>query len=117
MVTPRIPAGGARHMAQRTLTRSNARPAAQDRALSAEAWWAYGDFPVRVAQTLVPLVDGRSAMLAMCAAFLTARRSIWLADWDLHARLQMVRGLDQRAGPDSTHRQRALLDPLPPPRL
>jgi hypothetical protein len=46
-----------------------------------QAWWARGDTPVRVAETLVPLVDGRAAMLAMCIAFLTARDHIWLADW------------------------------------
>jgi|GEM_PF-315540 len=76
------------------------------------AWWAQGDAPVRVAQALVPLIDGRAAMLAMCIAFLTARQSIWLADWSLHARLGMVRGRDQRAGPDGTPAQRALIDRL-----
>src|SRR5579859_4104369 len=76
------------------------------------AWWALNDAPVRVAETLVPLVDGRAAMLAMCAAFLAAKRSIWLADWDLHAELTMVRGLDQRAGPDGSADQHALLERL-----
>jgi phosphatidylserine/phosphatidylglycerophosphate/cardiolipin synthase-like enzyme len=77
-----------------------------------EAWWAQRDAPVRMARTLVPLVDGRAAMLAMCAAFLTAKRSIWLADWDMHARLVMVRGHDQRAGPGGAPEQRALLERL-----
>jgi phosphatidylserine/phosphatidylglycerophosphate/cardiolipin synthase-like enzyme len=77
-----------------------------------EAWWARGDFPARVAEALVPLVDGRAAMLAMCVAFLTAKRSIWLADWDLHVRLHMVRGRDQRAGKDGTAEQYALLNHL-----
>jgi len=72
-------------------------------------WWAHGDAPVRVAQTLVPLVDGRAAMLAMCAAFLAAKESIWLADWDMHARLQMVRGHDRRAGKDGSPEQHALI--------
>ncbi len=75
-------------------------------------WWAHGDAPVRVAEAMAPLVDGRSAMLAMCVAFLTAKRSIWLADWSLHARLRMVRGLDQRAGKDGTPEQYALIDRL-----
>jgi phosphatidylserine/phosphatidylglycerophosphate/cardiolipin synthase-like enzyme len=100
-------------VAQKTLARvnqPNQPPTPRPRARS--AWWARGDFPVRVADALVPLVDGRSAMLAMCVAFLTARRSIWLADWDLYAPLRMVRGLDQRAGPDGTERQRVLVDRL-----
>ncbi|HEY7781487.1 MAG TPA: phospholipase D family protein [Ktedonobacterales bacterium] len=76
------------------------------------AWWARGDAPVRVAETVVPLVDGRAAMLAMCAAFLTAKRTIWLADWDLHAELRIVRGRDQRAGPDGSPEQERLLKRL-----
>ena len=63
-----------------------------------QAWWAQGDAPVRVAETVVPLVDGRATMLALAAAALTARERIWLADWDLHVQLTMVRGRDQRAG-------------------
>jgi hypothetical protein len=78
----------------------------------AGSWWALGDAPVRVAQTLVPLVDGRAAMLAMCAAFLTAKTSIRLADWGLYARLRMVRGADLRAGPDDAEEQHALIDRL-----
>ncbi|WIG59914.1 MAG: Cardiolipin synthetase [Ktedonobacterales bacterium] len=74
-----------------------------------QAWWAYGDTPVRVAESLTPLVDGRATMLALCAAFLAAKERIWLADWDLHARLLMVRGRDQRAGPDGSPEQEALL--------
>jgi phosphatidylserine/phosphatidylglycerophosphate/cardiolipin synthase-like enzyme len=77
-----------------------------------QAWWALGDAPVRVAETLTPLVDGRSAMLAMCAAFLSAKETIWLADWDLHARLLMVRGRDQRAGADGSPEQEALVERL-----
>ncbi len=76
------------------------------------AWWARGDAPVRVAEAVAPLVDGRSALLAMCVAFLTARRSIWLADWSLYARLRLVRGQDQRAGKDGSPEQYALIDRL-----
>jgi hypothetical protein len=76
------------------------------------AWWAVGDAPVRVARTLVPLVDGRAAMLAMCAAFLTAKQSIRLADWGIYVRLRMVRGTDQRAGPDGAEEQYVLMDRL-----
>lgn len=77
-----------------------------------QAWWARGDAPVRVAESLVPLVDGRAAMLAMCAAFLTAKHRIWLADWDLHPKLLLVRGHDQRAGADDSPEQRALVGRL-----
>ena len=79
---------------------------------AAGAWWARGDAPVRVAAAVAPLVDGRAAMLAMCAAFLTARESIWLAGWDLHANLLMVRGPDLRAGRDGTPEQLALIQRL-----
>ncbi|HLZ22104.1 MAG TPA: phospholipase D-like domain-containing protein [Ktedonobacterales bacterium] len=75
-------------------------------------WWAVGDAPVRVAEALAPLVDGRSAMLAMCVAFLTAKHTIWLADWSLHAQLLMVRGKDQRAGRDGSPEQHALIERL-----
>ncbi len=79
---------------------------------SDQAWWARGDAPVRVAETLAPLVDGRAAMLAMCVAFLTAQERIYLADWDLQAELEMVRGRDQRAGADGSPEQEALLERL-----
>lgn len=75
-------------------------------------WWARGDAPVRIADAAVPLIDGRAGMLAMCIAFLSAKRTIWLADWDLHARLLMVRGRDQRAGPDGSDEQKRLLATL-----
>ncbi len=74
-----------------------------------QAWWAQGDAPVRVVETVVPLVDGRATMLALAAAALTARERIWLADWDLHVQLTMVRGRDQRAGPNGSPEQDALL--------
>src|SRR5689334_15599542 len=77
-----------------------------------QAWWARGDAPVRVVETLTPLVDGRAAMLAMCAAFLAAKESIWLADWDLHARLLMVRGRDQCAGVEESAERKALIERL-----
>ena len=79
---------------------------------SDQAWWVRGDAPVRVAETLVPLVDGRAAMLAMCVAFLTAQERIWLADWDLQAELELVRGRDQRAGVDGSPEQEALVERL-----
>ena len=77
-----------------------------------EEWWVREDTPVRVAETVAPLADGRAAMLAMCVAFLTAQKSIWLADWSLTARIRLVRGKDQRAGPDGSAEQYALVDHL-----
>lgn len=77
-----------------------------------EAWWALGDAPVRIAETLIPLVDGRAAMLAMAVACLTAENRIWVADWDLHAELELVRGRDQRAGEPGTPEQEMLLERL-----
>ena len=93
----------------RLTTTSRAKPRGERAGQADRAWWALNDAPVRVAETLVPLVDGRAAMLAMCAAFLAAKQSIWLADWDMHAELYMVRGLDQRAGPDGSPEQQALV--------
>jgi len=97
-------------MVLRLLTRAEAqRPALP---APADAWWALGDAPVRGAETLVPLIDGRAAMLAMCVAFLKARRRIWLADWGLYVQMRMVRGCDQRAGLDGSKTQYALIEPL-----
>lgn len=67
---------------------------------------------MRVAETLIPLMDGRAAMLALCLACLTAREHIWLIDWDLHAELELVRGRDQCAGEPGTPEQVALLERL-----
>src|SRR5215813_9703363 len=86
-------------------------PTAQDPTPDRE-WWAHGDMDVQIADVLTPLVDGRAAMLAMCVAFLTAKESIWLAEWSLHAKLRMVRGHDQRAGKDGSPEQKALLERL-----
>jgi phosphatidylserine/phosphatidylglycerophosphate/cardiolipin synthase-like enzyme len=76
------------------------------------AVWAQGDFVVHPLALATPLIDGRAAMLAMCVAFLQARSSIWVADWSLYARLQLVRGRDQRAGPDGSDAQYDLLNQL-----
>lgn len=75
----------------------------------ASSWWAVGDAPVRGGSGAHPLIDGRAAMLAMCRAFLTAKRFILLAAWDIRADLLMVRGEDVRLGDDMHPKQRALL--------
>ena len=74
--------------------------------------WAVGDFAVHPLALAAPLIDGRAAMLGMCASFLLARTSIWIADWSIYARLALVRGRDQRAGQDGSDAQYALLDHL-----
>lgn len=74
--------------------------------------WTRDDFPVREGVRVHALVDGRSAMLAMCRAFLSARTSILLAAWDIHANLKMVRGEDAHVGPDGSDEQNMLLDSL-----
>ena len=76
------------------------------------AAWAHGDFAVHPLAFATPLIDGRAAMLAMCLAFLEARASIWIGSWSMYARLQLVRGQDQRAGQDGAPDQYALLDQL-----
>jgi phosphatidylserine/phosphatidylglycerophosphate/cardiolipin synthase-like enzyme len=78
----------------------------------ARSWWAIEDFPVRQGNGVTPLVDGHTAMLAMCRAFLSARRSILVAGWDIRADLPMVRGEDVHVGAAGSAEQRALLDEL-----
>ncbi len=82
------------------------------RANEAASWWVEGDFPVRQGVAAHPLVDGRAAMLAMCRAFLSARRYILLAAWDIRADLEMVRGEDAHVGPDGSPEQRQLIAEL-----
>jgi phosphatidylserine/phosphatidylglycerophosphate/cardiolipin synthase-like enzyme len=98
-------------MARQSPIALNNRPTIKDPAPDRE-WWAHGDTDVQIADVLTPLVDGRAAMLAMCVAFLTAKESIWLAEWSLHAKLRMVRGHDQRAGKDGSPEQTALIERL-----
>lgn len=75
----------------------------------ATAFWAAGDFPPREGVSVEPLIDGRSAMLAMCRAFLTASSYILLAGWDICADLELVRGEDARVGSDGSPEQDAFL--------
>jgi len=78
----------------------------------ANSWWAVEDFPVREGSVITPLVDGHAAMLAMCRAFLAARRHILVAGWDIRADLPMVRGEDVHVGAADSQGQRALFDDL-----
>jgi phosphatidylserine/phosphatidylglycerophosphate/cardiolipin synthase-like enzyme len=72
-------------------------------------WWASGDTPVRTDSHVTYLVDGCTAMLMMCLHFLKARRYIYLAFWGMTPLMELVRGADQRAGPDGSPEQEALL--------
>lgn len=75
-------------------------------------WWAEGDTPVRTDSKVSYLVDGRSAMLTMCRHFIKAQQYIYLANWGLTAKMELVRGNDHRAGPDGSPEQEALLAEL-----
>lgn len=75
-------------------------------------WWATGDMPVRTDSQVTFLIDGRHAMWTMCLHFLTARKSIYLANWGITPSMQMVRGPDHCAGPDGSPEQQNLLEEL-----
>src|SRR5260370_28469466 len=51
-------------------------------------------------------------MLTMCRHFLRARKYIYLANWGITPTMRLVRGTDQRAGPDGSPEQEALLSEL-----
>jgi hypothetical protein len=76
------------------------------------SWWAEGDTPVRADSRITYLVDGRATMLTMCRHFLMARKYIYLANWGITSTMELVRGKDQRAGPDGSPAQEALVDEL-----
>lgn len=79
---------------------------------SIKNWWAEGDTPVRDDSRVSYFVDGRSVMLTLCLHFLKARKYIYLADWGLSPSMEIVRGKDQRAGPDDSTDQEALINQL-----
>lgn len=75
-------------------------------------WWAESDLPVRTDSQVIPLVDGRHTLWTMCLHFMLARTSIYLANWGITADMRLVRGTDQRAGPDGSPEQEALVAEL-----
>jgi len=75
-------------------------------------WWAQGDTPVHADSHVTYLVDAHSAFLSMCRHFLMARKYIYIAAWGLTPLMELVRGADQRAGPDGSPEQEALLAEL-----
>jgi phosphatidylserine/phosphatidylglycerophosphate/cardiolipin synthase-like enzyme len=75
-------------------------------------WWAEGDTPVHADSRVAYLVDAHSTFLTMCRHFLMARRYIYIAAWGMTPLMELVRGTDQRAGPDGSPEQEALLSEL-----
>lgn len=75
-----------------------------------KTWWAEGDTPVHTDSRVTYTVDGRTAMLLMCRHFITAQRYIYLANWGLTAKMELVRGQDRL--PDDATQREALLAEL-----
>ncbi len=75
-------------------------------------WWAEGDTPVRADSRVTYLIDGRTTLLTMCRHFLMAHKYIYLANWGMTPTMELVRGKDQRAGPDGSPEQEALVAEL-----
>ncbi len=75
-------------------------------------WWAEGDTPVHADSRVAYLVDAHSTLLTMCRHFLMARKYIYIATWGMTPLMELVRGTDQRAGPDNSPEQEALLAEL-----
>ena len=71
-------------------------------------WWAEGDTPVHDDSRVTYLVDAHSTFLTMCRHFLMARKYIYIAAWGMTPLMELVRGIDQRAGPDGSPEQEAL---------
>ena len=87
-------------------------PDSNEPLLDERDWWAEGDMSPRQHSRVTYLIDGRNAMLSMCRHFLAARKYIYLANWGLSSDMQLVRGKDQRAGPDGSREQEALVQEL-----
>ena len=75
-------------------------------------WWAVGDTPVHADSQVTYLVDAHSTLLTMCRHFLKAQRYIYIAGWGMTPLMRLVRGLDQRAGPDGSPEQATMLEEL-----
>src|SRR3974390_1808837 len=71
-------------------------------------WWAEGDTPVHSDSRVGYAVDAHSTFLSMCLHFLQARTYIYIAAWGMTPLMKLVRGTDQRAGPDGSPEQEAL---------
>lgn len=73
-------------------------------------WLAEGDTPVHADSQVAYLVDAHSTFLTMCRQFLMARQ--YIAAWGVTPLMELVRGIDQRAGSDGSPEQEALLAEL-----
>ena len=71
-------------------------------------WWAEGDTHVHSDSRVGYAVDAHSTFLSMCRHFLQARNYIYIAAWGMTPLMELVRGTDQRAGPDGSPEQEAL---------
>lgn len=74
-----------------------------------EHWRAKSDMPMRHTSHVAFLIDGRTTMLEMCVHFLRAKHSIYITAWGLTPELLLVRGKQNRAGPDGSPEQEELL--------
>jgi phosphatidylserine/phosphatidylglycerophosphate/cardiolipin synthase-like enzyme len=75
-------------------------------------WWAEGDTPVHTDSRVTYGVDAHATFLTMCRHFLLAQKYIYIAAWGMTPLMRLVRGTDQRAGPDGSPEQEALLAEL-----
>lgn len=76
-------------------------------------WWAQGDTPVRTNDSLVTyLVDGRQAMWAICRHCIKAKKYIYLANWGMTAKMELVRGDDHLGGPEGSPQRAVLIEGL-----
>jgi phosphatidylserine/phosphatidylglycerophosphate/cardiolipin synthase-like enzyme len=75
-------------------------------------WWARGDTPVHRDSRVTYFVDGRIVMLSMCQHYLRARDYIYLANWGMTPKIELVRGSDHIAGPDGSPEQERLMAEL-----
>lgn len=75
-------------------------------------WWAEGDTPVHTDSQVAYAIDAHATFLTMCRQFLMAQRYIYIAAWGMTPLMKLVRGTDQRAGPDGSPEQEALLEEL-----
>src|SRR6266702_3641772 len=80
--------------------------------MSHNMWWAEGDTPVHADSHVTYLVDGRTTLLTMCRQFLMAHRYIYLANWGISPKMELVRGKDQRTGPDGSLEHQELVAEL-----
>ncbi|HEX5157904.1 MAG TPA: phospholipase D family protein [Ktedonobacterales bacterium] len=75
-------------------------------------WWAEGDTPVHADSQVAYAIDAHATFLTMCRQFLMARKYIYIAAWGITPLMKLVRGTDQRAGPDGSPEQETLLAEL-----